>query len=67
MYQAIYKCRLCKKKYSFNIEKEANEAFDAHPFRNEDCATIPGNVILHNCRKGKIGAADIQGFKKVGE
>jgi hypothetical protein len=58
---------MCHKKYSFNITQEESNLFDSKPFRNEDCATIPDNKIIHNCKNGILGVAELQGFKKVGD
>ncbi len=64
MYQAIYKCRLCRKKYRIDITEDENSGLENSSFKNSDCARIPDCTILHRCGKGKIGAANLVGFKR---
>ena len=64
MYHAIYKCRLCRKKYQIEITQEESTGFENSNFTNSDCAMVPDYTVLHRCGKGSIGAANLMGFKK---
>ena len=64
MHNAIYRCRSCHKKYSIKLTNEESIAFDNATFKNEDCAKVADSKILHRCKNGAFGVADLQGFKR---
>jgi hypothetical protein len=66
MYHALYKCRLCHKKYSIPISKEESDSLENSTFTNNDMATVQEHKPLHRCKNG-IGIADFQGFQKVSD
>jgi hypothetical protein len=67
MYQAVYKCRLCKA----NIAKDKciYPSFYSGELRanvNNEIKYFP-MVMEHGCGDGSLGIADFQGFKKAGD
>ncbi|MCM1224991.1 MAG: hypothetical protein NC548_62125 [Lachnospiraceae bacterium] len=73
MYNAIYKCRLCKEK--FYDEKDSAEKLSNFGITNILAQNEPVEIPrkphcidlhkFHNCEDGSYGFADFRGFEKV--
>lgn len=70
MYQAVYKCRLCgfitngcctDSEYTV-----MTEIYNLSEDKRSEQAIYPRTIETHHCKDGSIGAADFQGFKKIG-
>lgn len=74
MYQAIYKCRLCGRKYKTysTLDKIVAEECVHRITREENYYPAESKIEVHrfdyhNCKDGSFGLADFQGFKKAEE
>lgn len=71
MYQAIYKCRLCREEFKDcktgeEIAQAVNVALSVVGHTNHvKCARNIYKYTTHDCQDGSYGFADFQGFKKV--
>lgn len=74
MYQAIYKCRLCREIIEDKILRQpdgANRIMRNMVFENDKLLRSEPHPInkcdCHYCKDGSLGFVDFQGFKKVEE